>query len=123
MVLHFLRTGVALLPQDIEGRRAVLREARYYNLEGLALVSRPPDPERRIGLQVDPADPDSYIYPTFFRLKISTPLRKLMKAFCTKHVLPPTLACFFFHGHRLDGDKTAAHYGMEDDDVIEFKLN
>ena len=34
LVLHFMRTGIALLPQDAEGCAAVLREARYYSLEG-----------------------------------------------------------------------------------------
>ena len=38
LVLHFLRTGAALLPEDTVGRAAVLREAQYYNLEGFALL-------------------------------------------------------------------------------------
>ena len=35
LVLHFMRTGIALLPEDAEVRAAVFREARYYSLEGL----------------------------------------------------------------------------------------
>ena len=35
LVLHFLRTGDALLPECTEERRAVFREAQYYSLHGL----------------------------------------------------------------------------------------
>ena len=41
LVLHFLRTGTALLPEDAEGRAAVLREAQYYSLEGLCRLAQP----------------------------------------------------------------------------------
>ena len=41
LVLQFLRTGVALLPNDTERRLAVFREAQYYSLEGLCRAARP----------------------------------------------------------------------------------
>ena len=41
LVLHFLRTGDALLPECTEERRAVFREAQYYSLEGLCQAARP----------------------------------------------------------------------------------
>ena len=41
LVLHFMRTGAALLPEDAEGRAAVLREAQYYSLEGLCRLLQP----------------------------------------------------------------------------------
>ena len=41
LVLQFLRTGVALLPNDAERRLAVFREAQYYSLEGLCRAARP----------------------------------------------------------------------------------
>ena len=41
LVMHFLRTGDALLPEDTEGRGAVFREAQYYSLEGLCQAARP----------------------------------------------------------------------------------
>ena len=40
LVLHFLRTGDALLPRDTEERGAVFREAQYYSLEGLCQAAR-----------------------------------------------------------------------------------
>mmetsp|Transcript_54319 Transcript_54319/g.96557 ORF Transcript_54319/g.96557 Transcript_54319/m.96557 type:complete len:200 (-) Transcript_54319:262-861(-) len=48
LVLHFVRTGVALLPEDAEGRAALLREAQYYSLEGLCWAARPLLQERLI---------------------------------------------------------------------------
>ena len=41
LVLQFLRTGVALLPDHAEGRAAVFREAQYYSLEWLCQEARP----------------------------------------------------------------------------------
>ena len=41
LVLHFLRTGVALLPEDTEGLAAVFREAQYYSLEALCRAAQP----------------------------------------------------------------------------------
>jgi hypothetical protein len=41
LVLRFLRTGVALLPEDAERRAAVFREAQYYSLEDLCKAARP----------------------------------------------------------------------------------
>ena len=35
LVLQYLRTGVALVPDEDEGRAGLFREARYYSLEGL----------------------------------------------------------------------------------------
>ena len=35
LVLHFLRTGKALVPADAAGRGSLYREAQYYSLEGL----------------------------------------------------------------------------------------
>ena len=47
LVLHFLRTGDALLPECTEERRAVFREAQYYSLHGLCQAARK-RPERII---------------------------------------------------------------------------
>ena len=41
LVLHFLRTGAALLPDNAKGRATVFREAQYYSLEGLCWEARP----------------------------------------------------------------------------------
>ena len=49
LVLHFMRTGAALLPDDAAGRAAVLREARFYSLEGLYQAAQR-SPERLFGM-------------------------------------------------------------------------
>uniref|UniRef100_A0A7S1IV32 Ubiquitin-like domain-containing protein n=1 Tax=Eutreptiella gymnastica TaxID=73025 RepID=A0A7S1IV32_9EUGL len=105
LVLHSLRAGVALLPEDAEGRQAVFREARYYNLDldviSLVVIS-PEGDELRCGF------------------KVSIPLSKLMDEYCSQKGLKRTRVRFRFDGRllRYDNTLTAADYGMEDDDRI-----
>ena len=41
LVLHFLRTGVPLLPENTGGLASMFREAQYYSLEGLCRAAQP----------------------------------------------------------------------------------
>ena len=110
LVLHSLRAGVALLPEDAEGRQAVFREARYYNLDGISLVLISPEgDELRCSF------------------KVSIPLSKLMDEYCSQKGLKRTRVRFRLGATwaeplgrllRYDNTLTAADYEMEDDDRI-----
>eukprot|EP00994_Dinema_validum_P004992 NODE_3085_length_599_cov_864.069091_g2582_i0.p2 GENE.NODE_3085_length_599_cov_864.069091_g2582_i0~~NODE_3085_length_599_cov_864.069091_g2582_i0.p2 ORF type:complete len:103 (-),score=22.76 NODE_3085_length_599_cov_864.069091_g2582_i0:212-520(-) len=55
----------------------------------------------------------------YFKIKRSTPLRKLMDAYCKKQGINRTSVRFHFDGRRIEDEKTAEDYEMEDDDVID----
>eukprot|EP00999_Lentomonas_sp_LEN2_P001592 NODE_2655_length_526_cov_68.764411_g2605_i0.p1 GENE.NODE_2655_length_526_cov_68.764411_g2605_i0~~NODE_2655_length_526_cov_68.764411_g2605_i0.p1 ORF type:complete len:104 (-),score=26.78 NODE_2655_length_526_cov_68.764411_g2605_i0:137-448(-) len=58
----------------------------------------------------------------YFKIKRTTPLRKLMDAYCKKQGINRNSIRFHFDGQRLDDDKTAQEYTMEDDDVIDAMI-
>eukprot|EP01120_Amphizonella_sp_Union-15-10_P015706 TRINITY_DN8124_c0_g2_i1.p1 TRINITY_DN8124_c0_g2~~TRINITY_DN8124_c0_g2_i1.p1 ORF type:complete len:103 (-),score=28.06 TRINITY_DN8124_c0_g2_i1:108-386(-) len=57
-----------------------------------------------------------------FKIKNSTPLRKLMEAYCQRQAIEPNSIRFLFDGNRLREDQTPEELGMEDHDVIDAVL-
>ncbi|KAL9657414.1 hypothetical protein ABK040_014401 [Willaertia magna] len=55
----------------------------------------------------------------FFKIKKSTPLKKLMEAYCKRQGLMSSAVRFTFDGNRLSGNETAEQLDMEDKDVID----
>ena len=64
---------------------------------------------------------------THFKIKKTTPLKKLMDAYGSKKGIDPARVVFTFDGVRLnastDSNKTAAEVGLEDGDMIETKIH
>lgn len=58
----------------------------------------------------------------FFKIKKTTPLRKLMEAYCDKQGKQFGTVRFIFEGTRLSANNTAEEVGLENDDIIEAKI-
>ena len=58
----------------------------------------------------------------FFILKLSTPLSKLMNAFCNRRGVGANSVYFLFDGNRINGKQTPEELEMEDGDVIDIML-
>ena len=59
----------------------------------------------------------------FFKIKKTTPLKKLMEAFCSKQGLNIQNVRFLSDGVRITPDKTAQDLGLHDGDVIDAMMN
>ncbi len=59
----------------------------------------------------------------FFKIKQTTPLRKLMEAYCQQQGLELSSVRFLYDGNRLQGDQKPDDLEMEDEDVIDALLN
>ncbi|XP_028753906.1 small ubiquitin-related modifier 1-like [Neltuma alba] len=55
----------------------------------------------------------------FFRIKKSTPLKKLMNAYCHRQSINPFSIVFLFDGQKFRGEQTPHELEMEDDDEID----
>ena len=55
----------------------------------------------------------------FFKIKSSTPLKKLIDAYCKEMGVPERVCRFLFDGQRINPDHTAAHFDMSDEDIID----
>jgi len=77
--------------------------------------AKPEGDSQQISIKVVNADGAE----VYFKIKRSTPLRKLMDAYCKKQGINRTSVRFHFDGRRIEDDKTAEDYEMEDDDVID----
>ena len=58
----------------------------------------------------------------FFKCKPTTPLQKLMQAYCTRQGLSLSNVRFLFDGNRLSETQTPSQLEMEDGDVIDAML-
>lgn len=58
----------------------------------------------------------------FFKCKMTTPLEKLMKAFCTRNGVAQTSVRFLFDGNRINANQTPQELDMEDGDVIDVMV-
>merc|ERR1711918_179846 len=54
-----------------------------------------------------------------FKIKKSTPLRKLMDAYCSRLGLQASQVRFMVDGERIAPDDTAEKLGLEDEDLID----
>ena len=55
----------------------------------------------------------------FFKIRKTTPLRRLMEAYCQRQGLDAKGVRFLYDGERLKDDATPKTLGMEDQDVID----
>lgn len=55
----------------------------------------------------------------FFKIKSSTPLKKLIDAYCKEMDIPERTCRFLFDGQRINPDHTAAYLDMGDEDIID----
>jgi len=60
--------------------------------------------------------------PTYFRIKRSTPLSKLIDSYCQRKSLDTRAVRFMFDGNRIEPSKTPKMLRMEDNDVIDAML-
>jgi len=58
----------------------------------------------------------------FFKCKQTTPLQKLMNAFCNRQGVSMQSVRFLFDGQRLREQQTPAELDMEDGDVIDVMV-
>ncbi|KAA8524746.1 hypothetical protein F0562_011169 [Nyssa sinensis] len=58
-----------------------------------------------------------------FKIKRSTQLKKLMKAYCDRQSVEPNSIAFLFDGRRIRGEQTPDELEMEDDDEIDAMLH
>merc|ERR1712232_297683 len=59
----------------------------------------------------------------WFRVKKTTPLNKLMKAYCERNHQDPNSVVFLFDGERIRADQTPSDLDMEDKDEIDAMLH
>merc|ERR1711988_1737657 len=57
-----------------------------------------------------------------FKIKKSTPLRKLMDAYCNRLGLQAQQVRFMVDGERIGPDDTAEKLGLEDEDLIDVAM-
>merc|ERR1712217_1001858 len=57
-----------------------------------------------------------------FKIKKSTPLRKLMDAYCSRLGLTASQVRFMVDGERISADDTAEKLGLEDEDLIDVVM-
>merc|ERR1711912_171907 len=57
-----------------------------------------------------------------FKIKKSTPLRKLMDAYCSRLGLQASQVRFMVDGERIGPDDTAEKLGLEDEDLIDVAM-
>merc|ERR1712045_815359 len=57
-----------------------------------------------------------------FKIKKSTPLRKLMDAYCSRLGLQASQVRFMVYGERIAPDDSAEKLGLEDEDLIDVAM-
>ena len=75
-----------------------------------------PGGEHSINLKVVMAQDGNEVY---FKCKMTTPLQKLMHAFCHREGVSMSSVKFFFDNQRIMAEWTPSQLGMEDGDVID----
>jgi small ubiquitin-related modifier len=89
-----------------------------------------PDTQENAPPEAEAADPDRISLrvvsqdggEVFFKIRKSTPLGKLMSAYCDRKGQSPSSIRFLFDGQRVNDSDTPKTLGMEDDDVIDALL-
>jgi len=107
----------------------------YFNDEVIGELETPADLEMENGdaiqVMVDKPDASKYLdirtlsedgSEIYFRLKYTTPLKKLMHKFCNHKGIPMANLRFLFDGQLLGETDTPAARGMEDGDVIDVQI-
>ncbi|KAF2073662.1 hypothetical protein CYY_005012 [Polysphondylium violaceum] len=58
----------------------------------------------------------------FFKIKKTTPLKKLMDAYSSKKGVNPSSLRFLYEGNRIDYENTPKQLNMENDDIIDVTI-
>jgi small ubiquitin-related modifier len=58
-----------------------------------------------------------------FRIKKTTPMKKMMSVYIEKHGMDPNAVRFLYDGKRIDEKDTAQSLDMEDQDVVDAVLS
>lgn len=58
----------------------------------------------------------------YFKTKKTTPMRKLMEAYCSRQAVSMSAIRFLYDGERVQPDSTPDKMGMEDDEIIDAVL-
>ena len=58
----------------------------------------------------------------FFKIKKTTPLRKLMTAYCGRNAISSEAVRFLYDGCRIQGDQTPESLGIDDNEIIDVVL-
>lgn len=82
------------------------------------IVQQPRQSDLQISLKVVSQDGNEI----FFKIKRSTPLHKLMRAFCNRQGVSEANVRFLFDGTRIQQDDTPEMLEMEDDDVVDVMV-
>jgi hypothetical protein len=73
-----------------------------------------PGPSEHLNVKVTDSNNE-----VFFKIKRTTPLKKLMDAFCERQGKSPQSVRFLFDGTRVNSDDDPESLGMEDGDTLE----
>lgn len=84
----------------------------------MADEEKKPDTTDAINLKVVTQDGNEI----YFKCKMTTPLNKLMSAFCQRQGVTMASVRFLFDGHRLSPNQTPKDVDMEDGDVIDVMV-
>lgn len=71
--------------------------------------------QRHISLRVVSGDGSE----VFFKISSTTPLSKLISAYCKRKSIEESSVRFLYDGERIDPSKSATDLDMEDDDIID----
>merc|ERR1739848_824458 len=58
-----------------------------------------------------------------FKIKKTTPLKKLMSAYCARQTISFESVVFLYDGNRIQAEKTPDDLGMEDNDEIDVMMH
>nr|AAP34642.1 small ubiquitin-like modifier [Bigelowiella natans] len=72
-------------------------------------------PNEHLNLKVKSQDGNE----VFFKVKKTTPFKRLMEAYCQKVGAEKSSVRFLFDGDRISGDQTPADLDMQDEDEID----
>ena len=117
LVLHFLRTGTAWVPDDEAGRQGVFHEARYYGLEGLLRAAGP----RRAQVVVVGERRQDWHLPCGFMAEMYDPARRSWgRLECPRVHADCPLAMYFVAGAGSVVVVTHADPECDDFQIVEF---
>ncbi len=57
-----------------------------------------------------------------FKVRMTTPLQKVIDAYCSRMSISEEAVRFLYDGVRVDGEGTAESHGMEDEDILDVVL-
>ena len=58
-----------------------------------------------------------------FKIKKTTPLKKLMSAYCARQTISFESVVFLYDGNRIQAEQTPDDLGMEDNDEIDVMMH